>query len=149
MLRIVEEDWGADGLCRRRGLELYDLDNTSRIWKTQQAQADEVCFGCPVLQKCAADALRCRDFGVIRAATALPNGNSGIQASRQRLAFIAEFGRTPVNRDEVDQWIDGNIDCQSCGEHHPLTGEWSPDPELCVSCYEFKHLKLVWERTYA
>lgn len=86
--------WRDRAACQGRDLSEATLEHVSTHGRT--AIAREYCYGCPVIAECAADAVECRDSGIVRAGVWIAQNTSGAAKARRALRYIAD-GHIPLS----------------------------------------------------
>ena len=92
-------EWHWDARCGKRNPRLYDTSSLqySSLNQNYFIEARDRCKECPVLQKCAAEALRDKEIAVIRAGVPLLDyvEQNEIKGRYDLLRHIAETGEHP------------------------------------------------------
>lgn len=88
-----DRGWHRNAKCADGDPTDWDLPSGYKV-PAQQRNANRVCFGCPVVKQCAADALRHRDRDIIRAGVHIPGETHGdVRPAIRELARRAGMGR--------------------------------------------------------
>lgn len=112
--------WHVDAQCRGDSPDLYDVDRLPNGDDTRAAVARVLCDGCPVLRKCAADALDPLAVGTLRAGVHLPStpSRAGRRKIRARLAAIAAGSLDPAELGDIEREVIAAILRAATGDTH-------------------------------
>lgn len=98
-------EWTDDARCGRRTVEYYDIDNIPYLSDNLMywVEAQSRCAGCPVMAQCAAEAIKYRDKGVIRAGQPLANSDDRNDSigMYERLEEISKGRTVPIHPETI------------------------------------------------